>query len=63
MTLAENHGNQNGQIADGVDFLALDSDWAAQGWQGISSELISLMGNAYALVSQAPRSIWTVQES
>jgi hypothetical protein len=54
---------KTGKLQTGVDFLALDSNWAAQGWQGISSGLISLMRNAYALVSQAPRSIWTVQES
>jgi hypothetical protein len=39
----------------------LDSNWAAQGWRGISFGLISPMGNASAPVSQAPRSIWTVQ--
>lgn len=41
----------------------LDSNWAAQGWRGISFGLISPRGNVYAPVSQAPRSIWTVQES
>jgi hypothetical protein len=41
----------------------LDSNWAAQGWRGISFGLISPMGNVYAPISQAPRSIWTVQES
>jgi hypothetical protein len=43
--------------------FGLDSNWAAQGWRGISFGLISPIGNVHAPVSQAPRSIWTVRES